>query len=274
MPRLFPLTLGTSRPAVFARTLKDLILADPDLFLYYPLTDATNPGVVADLGPNGLDLTVYDNAGNNSHLWGQAGPTAEIPSMLVLDRHRYNDSITDNQMARASTGNPSRPTGALTISWIGYCESDANYPVSSFYSRSFVFKWGDGFSVNLSDDQGGVYITYGSLSVTLTPTPIYSGTARHFLATFDETLGVAGTWLLYVNGVLVDSSALPYAKTGPAAGAYSLLVGAGRSLATTEPPMTLDWNYWWNGGLCHIFASTRTYTAANALALAQKAKFA
>lgn len=259
-------------------TIEDLILGDPDLFLYYPLTDATNPGVVADLGPHGLDLTVYDSAGNGSHLFGQVGPTPEIPSTLVLERAYLgpdgNDTLTNNQMGRASTGNPNRPTGALTFSWIGYCESDANYPIGGYYSRSFVFQWGTGeFDIALSDNQGGVNIVYGSLSVTLNPGTIYSSTARHFLATFDPTLGVAGTWLLYVNGALAASEALPYAKTGPAAGAERILIGASSPL-TGAPPVEVNWNYWWNGGLCHVFASTRTYAAADALALAQAAGFA
>lgn len=283
MPRLFPLTLGSFRPAVFAPTLKDLILADPGLLFYYPFDDASNPGTVADLSPNGHDLTVYNDesalpAGNPLQ-FGVAGPSAKVPRAMWMMRH-LSESAT---VGRDWCARPESGSGVYVQQ-----PYDADFTFFCAISRvTAVFEYGPqtiflvatatgGSSLRLTiNDSGATHeaTIYGFSSTTLsTGGVILKDTGWHTVAfTFSRAASTYGTLTLYIDGIETDSEVFGAWLAPKSTAQHYIGIGG----APTYNPIDAagDQPGWYDkmtGSACQMFASWSLWTPAEILALSNR----
>lgn len=255
-------------------SLSSIILSDPDLFIYYPLDDATQPATVADLGPGGYDLTVYDT--DDVFTFGAAGPNAETPVWCTAD-FDVSDSSYENYLARDEDFGPIHPSGNVTVGWI--MQGQGAYSTNLAPWQLYGYSGGaggavTGNSVLIATSTGLLewYIGNQTLQFTSVPSPT---TTAIFALVLDLSVGTYGTAYLYINGTLHQSIALAgvYVEPSPTRTLGVLLYSSATLLYKSPPSIT---NYATNldGGLAHWFLSARAWEASEILTLAQTAGLA
>jgi hypothetical protein len=268
------LTAETVLPTEPVLTIEDLILADPDLFLYYPLDDASNPGTVADLGPGGYDLTVYDPDG--VFTWGTAGPNTSIPAWPTAN-FDISDTYYGNYLARAESAGPIFPAGSVTLSFAIKGAPAYGTELNPF----FLYGWSGGAGGAVGGIRAAYFPSSGSLTCyvgnvnhNFTGVPALT-TARLLTFTLDLSVGTYGTLSMFVDGVLHAAWPLSGAYSPPnQARPLGILLFQSTSYTYECPPSVTNYAYSLDGSMAHWFLSARAWSMGEVLALAQAAGFA
>jgi hypothetical protein len=263
-------------------TIEDLILADPGLLFYYPFDDASNPGTVADLSPNGHDLTVYNDeaalpAGNPLQ-FGVAGPSTEVPRAMFMTRH-VSESAT---VGRDWCARPEASSGVYVqqpydADFTFFCA--VNRIIAPFdYTNMDIFTvatWSSGSSLRLViNDSGATHeaTIYGFSSTALSTGINFKNAGWHTIAfTWSRAASTYGTLTLYVDGVETDSKVFGTWVTSKSTAQHYIGLGGYPTYnpidAAGDQP---GWYTKLTGSLCQTFASWTLWSQAEILALSNR----